>query len=950
MLTVVIVTLFVTVGFQTTLLTAKETNHFSSQEDIWLPPINISQSGAAAEPRMVLDQSGSIHVIWREETVNSFYYAVHDELGWQRPMTIEVPFGTARFADQYGQNLPLFDPQLVVDQNDRLHALWLDGQNRLYYSSVPLNFIADYESWSFRQQIGDGVLAFDVLLDMRNVVQMVYLRHVDSAETPAGIYYRQLNHTELFWSVPKQLEASAYFRALDEEKAHLDLEAGVVGLYAAPEVAGGEAISETQPITSSAVITHGLLLAWENAPLEQVYLIRANDDLDNWLTPALVDQRIVADDPQSTGPSQIRVAARKEEIHLIWTAGHDTDCELYHQWSNDSSLSWTTQAPLTPNQGGCPSTFEFVPGHEEVVLLKLNYGGQIFLQLWNGQAWSPLKQQPPLAGFIDRRTNREITLGCHQSIITPENTLLVVGCGTGQIDDIWFLERFLGDETAWFPTQTGQKWADPLRIFQAEVQLGDPLILTDNSGLTHLFWLGAPSAADLEAGATIFHTQWNQDSWARVVPLLHLGIDQVDQLKGVVGHRGNVVLFWRDATAHEYQFSVVNEKHIRSPVDWSTPTTLPASESTINHPSVFIDTSGTINVVYAKRFNEGRGIYLVRSVDNGRSWTDPLQVTDAAAAGWDMVDGPQIVQTGNGHMHTLWTSYTLKPDPVPSGLHYSRSEDGGLSWSSATTEAVLENKKGWCGLTAVGKETVIIFKHPVTGNISQIQAIVSRDSGLTWNSPVVIFNSPTSLTAPEIVSQSSANFSIVRLTTDSAGNVLLEERPWINDGWRTLETTNVDVLLDPAVGEITAKAGGINKDGQIFYALIDGPISLTSGPENPQPFNLSIIQQQTKLSQAEISPPSDVVNTPAAIPMPAAADVESELAASQVAEEESVNTESAELVDQPETDAGARDTAAGFTPPTVSGDSSLVINLLLGVVPVILALIFFMIGWLRLRR
>ena len=61
----------------------------------WSEPRNLSLSGAATEPQLVISDDGAIHVIWKDTVAESFVYMVGDLGSWSDPIFIEVPFGTA---------------------------------------------------------------------------------------------------------------------------------------------------------------------------------------------------------------------------------------------------------------------------------------------------------------------------------------------------------------------------------------------------------------------------------------------------------------------------------------------------------------------------------------------------------------------------------------------------------------------------------------------------------------------------------------------------------------------------------------------------------------------------------------------------------------------------------------------------------------------------------------
>ncbi len=204
-------------------------------EDIWSTPVNLSRSGAASEPVVVVDATGRIHVVWRD-AFDGAVYTSGDGTDWTSPVAAELPFSTRFYYPtlRAEQPTPQFTPRLVADAAGRVHAFWKDDEDNLYASSVPADRFAEFAAWTERALLSESALDYDVTVGPDGRLHLVYLRTAHSELAPAGIYYRQLGSGELFWSQPVALYQSIYFRLLAPGDLYLAVAAGEnSGVYVA---------------------------------------------------------------------------------------------------------------------------------------------------------------------------------------------------------------------------------------------------------------------------------------------------------------------------------------------------------------------------------------------------------------------------------------------------------------------------------------------------------------------------------------------------------------------------------------------------------------------------------------------------------------------------------------------------------------------------------------------
>ncbi len=87
---------------------------------------------------------------------------------------------------------------------------------------------------------------------------------------------------------------------------------------------------------------------------------------------------------------------------------------------------------------------------------------------------------------------------------------------------------------------------------------------------------------------------------------------------------------------------------------------------------------------------------------------------------------------GAGRLHAVWTEYQLPGGWPPTGVYYSRSTDGGVTWSAARQMAPEWHAQ--IGVTTVGNDAVHLVWRSTVGRDGTFHQ-VSLDGGDTWAAP-----------------------------------------------------------------------------------------------------------------------------------------------------------------------------------------------------------------------
>ena len=214
-------------------------------------------------------------------------------------------------------------------------------------------------------------------------------------------------------------------------------------------------------------------------------------------------------------------------------------------------------------------------------------------------------------------------------------------------------------------------------------------------------------------------------------------------------------------------------------------------------------------MAYSVPVNQERGIYLVQSNDQGATWTEPLQVFNGAAAGFDLVGAPSLLISENGFLHIIWKQHSIQGDgvPQPLSLYYARSEDGGRTFSDA--ELVVEEPVAWREIVTDGKGNLHLLWQP-QDTLTTVWDQVSLDAGRSWQVPQGL--------PDEGMSAAVMVDSVGRLHLVDAGPGSLGHWLWDGSRWQPEAPLHWS-LASQQEGPVELLAAAVNKQGKMVVVL-----------------------------------------------------------------------------------------------------------------------------------
>lgn len=749
-----------------------ETQAQSGQK--WSAPINLSVSGAASNPVLVIDESGVFHVLWIDKFDGYKYTESADGLTWTSPKTVKFPF------------LPT-DPQpvIVADTKGFIHIFWRSNKNILNYAKTAQENFGSPSAWLSTSVIDSSVYDFDIAISTNGNLHVSYIRNPIAVNDPSGVYYRQSTNGGGSWSGQKILYASQYFRSLTPEDAHVRISAS-----------GGEGKNE-------------VYVVWDDRSLKRIFMSKSDDGGLNWGAST----EIVA--PQADlgfeSPFNIEIDEFKGAILLMWQVGKPgVRCAQFSQWSADDGASWSTPTKMFDEFIACPEKSEFLPVDQLYSMALLSIQGDLSLVAWNGEVWSAPEVESGLSFMSNPLTFDTIVFRCQQ-VVRHNNSLFVVGCDQGVGGDIWFTSRQLEPAEILFPSPSS--WGLAKDVTTVSQKILSLVSVPDQENNLHALWAQtAPSGAGLEK-PQILYSRGNGDEWSKPAPI----VTDLDGLPGelsvTIDNQQRLFLSWVNQDTGDLMFTWANSYRANVAAEWSFPKVLPSPSSLNSSPDILVDSANRIVVAYAVTLNESRGIYLVYSNDLGETWSSPIRVFDAVSTGWESAGQPKLALTGDGRLHVLFTQMMVINGSKSVGLYYSQSSDGGISWSAP--ELVSKQTVLWSAIVGGNGQDLhrLWQERDKTATVVYDQA--SSDGGLSWSPSLKVADIGMLGLTPALVMTGSGNLHLMQLTKVDA--LAFQEWEWTGERWSSLTARQLDGQRQGVPVSLTA---GVMSQGTLSALIL----------------------------------------------------------------------------------------------------------------------------------
>lgn len=343
-----------------------------------------------------------------------------------------------------------------------------------------------------------------------------------------------------------------------------------------------------------------------------------------------------------------------------------------------------------------------------------------------------------------------------------------------------FLLTPLGSVSA----QTDGEWLEPIDVSGRVAGVREPAMAADPLGRIHLVW-SQPSQDDPDGpGRGIHYARWSDDRWTQPVLLFADSAEKAEAPSIAADSSGLLHLVWSGGTAGAIMYSrALGDRTIGSG-EWSTPSALPMPGLLASAPVVAVTRDNTVHVAYAVPLNNGRGVYYLQSLDHGETWSQPTPVVNAAAYEWPMVGKPTMAVGGANRLHIAWSLLPIPGTLQARGIFYSRSDDGGQTWSEPYQAAGSESEPDWAQLIAIGDREVHLLWGERGGRELR-QHRLSIDGGSSFTPPEPITGLTGLSEEVGLTSDTSGRLHLVAVGTLglTASDAAIVHRLWDGERW-----------------------------------------------------------------------------------------------------------------------------------------------------------------------
>jgi hypothetical protein len=299
-------------------------------------------------------------------------------------------------------------------------------------------------------------------------------------------------------------------------------------------------------------------------------------------------------------------------------------------------------------------------------------------------------------------------------------------------------------------------WSTPTILHEGQ-GIGETAIIADQTGILHAFW---PQTEE-DLPTAIFYARFEDGVWTEPIDVISMD-GFLQGSSAVVDQFGRIHLIWHHDSDRTLYYSSASVTSATSANGWTTPVPLAQSNP---HAHIAVASTGSLYIVYPALQEDG--VYFMQSADGGQTWALPARVGSPMRANAS-TEFTRLAVAPNGDLHVVWTELTLPSGWPPLGVYYTKSSDGGLSWSEPieiASDGFLE-----ANIVAVDENELHVVWNAM-GSISGRYQRWSSDAGVTWSQlhEIVVRQLGGGSTNPPSLSVDSAGTVHIVVNTQPGG-------------------------------------------------------------------------------------------------------------------------------------------------------------------------------------
>lgn len=295
-------------------------------------------------------------------------------------------------------------------------------------------------------------------------------------------------------------------------------------------------------------------------------------------------------------------------------------------------------------------------------------------------------------------------------------------------------------------TDIGVTWSAPFRLTWSSDYSNTPFIAADQTGNSlQVVWVDAFTKdiffkRSTDSGTTwtaLKRLTWNPEQSKNPVIALDSG--------------GNAHVIWADKTPGN--FEIFYKRSTNNYLNWGVITRLTWNNGLSDLPSLYIDSSDIMHLVWEDLSPGNREIFYKRSTNHGTTWSAPERLT------WNNGNSFQscIAANTGSELYLVWRDYS----PGNGEIYFKSSMDSGITWSAPV-------RLTWNGGDSIAPVVLsgssgsidVVWSDDTPGNY-EIYHKRSTDSGSTWCPINRLTWNPNPAQNPSITKDSAGGLHIV---------------------------------------------------------------------------------------------------------------------------------------------------------------------------------------------
>lgn len=513
-------------------------------------------------------------------------------------------------------------------------------------------------------------------------------------------------------------------------------------------------------------------------------------------------------------------------IYAVWDSYLPSNQDIFISKSTDGGVTWSFPFDVSNNSGNSYHSTIFIDAGNNVHLV------------WADETPGNVEI------FYSKSTDGGVTWSAAANVSNSAGTSYVPAIAvdsSNNVHVVWF-DDMLGNFDIFYSNSTdgGTTWSPAVDVSNTGDFSGGPRIAIDSNRSLHVVWLDATPG-----NYEIFYSKSTDGgtTWSAAVNLSNNSVDsQISKI--AVDSGDNLHVVWGDNFPDNAE--IVYSKSVDGGATWSPAVNISNTSSGSDSPSMAINSSGGIHVVWHDYIGGNDETFYSGSSDGGTTWSPVINVSNNYGPSYN----PAVAVDSGGNVHAVWNDQASGFTQIV----YSKSTDGGATWSAITD--ISKSSRGTSESPEIAVDSAnniyLVWQDDAPAN-GDIFCSKSADGGATWSAPVNVSNNYGYSGYAAIDLDSSNNLHVVWQDTTPENVDILYSKS--SDGGVTWSST-VDISNDSGSSYLPAIAVDLgNNIHVVWYGLVggDGEVFYSKSTDGGATWSAAVNVSKTTTSSQEFA-------------------------------------------------------------------------------------------------